>query len=133
VVAGLGVAGGRGHAAQDGGGVDLVLAEGEPVAGGGAGDDLGTEPGPGPGDQHLQRLGRMLGRRVRPDPLDQPAAAAARAQVAGEQPEQAPQPGAGDLLAAVRHPRQQGQRDGHPPSLASRPAAVAAIPGRATE
>ena len=110
----------RGHAArcaaalqQDGRGVDLVLGQRQPVAGRRAGDDVGAQLGPGPGDEDLQRLGRVLRLLVRPQPVDQPGGAAAGAQVAGEQREQAPQPGTGDLLAAVGHPRQQDQLSRH--------------------
>jgi hypothetical protein len=113
VVAGPGPLGGGGRAEQDRRGVDLVLGQGEAVAGGGAGDEVGPELGPGPGDDHLERLGRVLGPLVRPQPLDQPGGAAAPAQIAGEQGEQATRPGAGDLLAAIGHPRQQGELDGH--------------------
>jgi hypothetical protein len=59
------------------------------------------------------RLGGILWLLLRPEPLHQPAAAGARAQIAGKQREQASQPAAGDLLVAERHPRQQRQLDGH--------------------
>ena len=117
VVAGPGAAGAGRGAEQDGGGVDLLLDQGEAVAGGGAGDDVGAQLRPGPGDQNLERLGRVLGLLLRPQALDQPGGAGAGTQVAGEQREQATQPAAGDLLAAPGHPRQQGQLGGHPTSL----------------
>ena len=113
VVAGPGVPRARGRAEQHGGAVDLVLGEGEPVAGRRAGDDVGAQLRAGAGDEDLQRLGRVLRLLVRPEPLHQPGGAAARAQVAGQQREQPAQPRAGDLLAAVGHPRQQDQVGGH--------------------
>jgi hypothetical protein len=93
VVAGRGVPGGRGRAEQDGRGVDLVVGQRQAVAGGGAGDDVGAQLGPGAGDDHLQRLGRVLGLLLRPEPLHQPGGAAAAAQVAGEQSQQPTRPG----------------------------------------
>jgi energy-coupling factor transporter ATP-binding protein EcfA2 len=93
VIAGLGVPGCRGRAEQDGRGVDLVVGQRQAVAGGGAGDDVGAQLGPGAGDDHLQRLGRVLGLLLRPEPLHQPGGAAAAAQVAGEQSQQPTRPG----------------------------------------
>ena len=69
----------RGRAVQDGGRVDLVLAQGKPVPGGCAGDEVGAQLCPGAGDQDLKRLGRVLGPLVRPEPVHQPYGAAARA------------------------------------------------------
>jgi hypothetical protein len=113
MVTGAGVPRGRRGAQQHRRGVDLVLAQGKAVAGRGGGDDVGAQLGPGAGDQNPERPGRVLGQLVRPEPLHQPGGAAAGAQIAGEQGQQAAQSGAGDLLVAVGHPRQQRQLDGH--------------------
>jgi hypothetical protein len=118
VVAGAGEPGARRRPQQHGRGVDLLVGQREAVAGGRAGDDVGAQLRPGPGDDHLEGLGRVLGQLLRPEPLDQPGGAAAPAEVAGEQREQATRPGTGDLLTAVRHPGQQGQLDGHPTRVA---------------
>jgi hypothetical protein len=80
----------------------------------------------------------VLGLLVRPQPFHQAGRAAARAQVPGEQREEATQPGAGDLLVAVRHPRQQGQLDGHGTRVAghltgSRSLGVAGAPPHARQ
>jgi len=72
VVAGAGVPCARGCTEQDRGGVDLVLAQGQAVAGGGAGDDVGAQLPSGAGDEDLERLGRVLGLLVRPEPVHQP-------------------------------------------------------------
>jgi ABC-2 type transport system ATP-binding protein len=53
------------------------------------GIDLEVPEGTIAGDKDLQRLGRVLGLLVRPEPLHQPGGAAARAQVTGEQREEA--------------------------------------------
>ena len=119
VVAGAGEPGGRRRAAEDRRGVDLLVGQRQAVAGGCAGDHVGAELGPGAGDDDLQRLGRVLGLLVRPEPVHQPGGAAAGAQVTGKQRQEATQPGAGDLTAAVGHPRQQGQLNGHPTRVAS--------------
>ncbi len=38
---------------------------------------VGAHLGPGAGDDHLERLGRVLGQLVRPEPLHQPGRAGA--------------------------------------------------------
>jgi len=53
MVAGAGVPCARGCTEQDRGGVGLVLAQGKPVAGGGAGDDVGAQLPSGAGDGDL--------------------------------------------------------------------------------
>jgi hypothetical protein len=119
VVAGTGVPCARGRAEQDSRGIDLVRAQGQPVTGRCAGDDAGAQLGPGAGHENLQRLDRVLGLPVRPEALHQPGGAAARTQVGSQEREETTHPGTGDLLAAVGHPRQQGQFGGHPARLAS--------------
>ncbi|KUO17233.1 hypothetical protein AQJ91_32215 [Streptomyces dysideae] len=74
-------------------GVDLVLAEGEPVAAGRTGDDLGAEQRPGPRDQDLQRLRRVLRLRVGPQP-------------ATSRP--APHPARGSPASSASSPRSRG-------------------------
>jgi hypothetical protein len=135
LVAGLGAAGGRRRPQLGHRGVDLVLAKGEPVAGRGGDDEVGAQLGSGAGDEDLQRLRRVLGLLVRPEPFHQPGGAAAPAQVAGEQRQEAAQPRRGDLPALVGHPRQQRQLGAHPTSLASSPPASlmpAPAPGAST-
>ncbi len=114
MVPGPGPARARGGVQQQGGGVDLVLGEGEPVSSGRTGDDVGAQLRPRPGDEDLHRLPRPLGQLVRPQPFHEPLAAAARAQVACQQREKAADPGRGDLLSAIGDTRQQGQVGGHP-------------------
>ena len=65
-----------------------------PVADGGGGDDVGAQLRSGARDQNLQRLGRILGLLVRPQPLHQPGGATAGAQIAGKRREQSAQPAA---------------------------------------
>jgi hypothetical protein len=127
VVAGPGPRGGLGGAEQDRGAVDLLLGRREPVAGRGAGDDVGAELGPDPGDEDLERLGRILGLFVRPESVHQPRGTAPGAQVVGEEGEQTAHPGPDDLPVPVGNPRQQGQLDGRPSRLASPSAAELSV------
>lgn len=103
---------------QQGGAVDLVLGECEPVSGRRAYEDVGVQLRPRPGHEDLHRLSRPLRQLVRPQPCHQPFGAAACAQVAREQREETAEPGRGDLLSAIGDTRQQGQVGGHPYRLA---------------
>lgn len=123
VVPGPGPVRARGGVQQQGGAVDLILGEREPVSGRRAREDVEAQLRPGPGDEDLQRLSRPLRQLARPQPCDQPLGAAARAQVARQQREEGAEPGRGDLLSAVGDTRQQGQVGGHPCRLAEAPAA----------
>ncbi len=129
VFAGAGAALARGRARSTAEASTWSSPSAEPVAGRRAEDDVRAEPRAGAGHQDLQRLGGVLGSLVRPQRVDQPGGAAARAQVAGQQREQAARPGAGDLHAAVGHPRQQNQLDRH--SRESNESAQAAKPSTA--
>src|SRR6266540_3300147 len=120
MIAGGGVPRACRRARQDSRGVHLVLAQRQLVTGGRPGDEVGVHLGPGTGHQDLQCLERVLRSALRPESLHQPHGAAARAQVIGEQRDQPPQPGPGDLLASVGRPGQQGQLDGHDTRLSSR-------------
>ena len=100
VVAGAGMPRAGRRAEQDGAGVDLILAQREAVAEGRGGDDLRAQLRAGAGDQNLERLGRVLGLLVRPQPLHQPGGAAAPAQVIGEKGEQTVQARSRNLLVA---------------------------------
>lgn len=113
VVPGPGPVGCGSSVEQQGGSVDLVLGEGEPVSGGRADDQVGAQLGPRPGHKDLQRLSRPLRQLVRPQPFHQPLGAAAGAQGAREQREKPSEPGRGDLLSATGDTRQQGQVYGH--------------------
>lgn len=119
VVPGPGPVRAGGCAQQQGGTVDLVLGECEPVSGRREYEDVGAQLRPRPGHEYLQRLSRLPRQLVRPQPCHQPLDAAARAQVAREQREESAEPGRGDLLSAIGDTRQQGQVDGHPCRLAS--------------
>jgi hypothetical protein len=104
---------------QHGGGIDLLLAEREPVPAGGAGDGLGPELRPGPGDQDLHRLGRVLRQLLRPQALDQQRRTAPGAQLVREQREQPSDARAGDPQATKGDIGQQRQFDGHQRILGS--------------
>jgi hypothetical protein len=98
-----GALGGRRRAEPDGRSVDLLLTEGEPIAGGRAEDDLRTQLRAGAGDEYLERLGRVLGLLLRPEPVHETGCTAARVQIVGEQRDQGSDPRAADLLTAERH------------------------------
>ncbi|WP_435157159.1 hypothetical protein [Amycolatopsis sacchari] len=67
--------------------VDLLVGQGEAVAGGRAGDHVGTEQGARPGHEDLQRLGGVLGLVVGPQPFDEACRPAPAPQVGGQQGE----------------------------------------------
>jgi hypothetical protein len=91
----------------------LILAKREAVSARRADDDAGAEAGPGPGHEDLQGLARMLGLLVWPQRVHQPGRAAPQMGVCSQERKQTRQPGAGNLQAAVPHPRQQGQLNRH--------------------
>ena len=113
VVPGPGPVRARGGVQQQGGTVDLILGQGEPVSGRRARQDVGAQLRPRPRHEDLHRLPRPLRQFGRPQPRHQPLGAASRTQVAREQREQAAEPGRCDLLSAIGDTRQQGQVGGH--------------------
>ncbi len=111
----------RGGVQQQGGAVDLVSGEVEPVSGRRADDEVGAELRPRPRHEDLQRLPRPLRQLVRPQPFHQPLGAAPGPQVPREQREQPAQPGRGDLLSSAGDTREQGEVNGHPCRLTKVP------------
>ncbi len=79
--------------------VDVGGGQGQPVAAGGALDDLRAGRGPRPGDHDLERLGRVGGDVVAPDLLDQRRLGQAARAGVGEAPEQRVGPLPRDRLA----------------------------------
>ncbi|MFP3989410.1 ATP-binding cassette domain-containing protein [Streptomyces sp. E11-3] len=83
--------------------VDLLLPEGEPIAGGRAGDDIHAQLGTSPRNQNPQRVHRIPRLLIGPEPLHQLRGTAPHPQIAREQCEQPPEPGSGDLPPVVGH------------------------------
>lgn len=111
----------RGSVQQQGGAVDLVLSEREPIATRRARQDIGAQLRPRPGDEDVHRLAWSLRQSLRPQPFHEPLTATARAQVTCEQREEAAKPWCGDFPPAIGHSWQKDQVSGHLCTLTNTP------------
>ncbi len=107
---------GIGHQALEDPGVDRLGCQREPVAPVGTHDRLGSELGPQPRHQHLQRLPRDGGRVVAPHLVDQ-AQVGHPGGVQGERGQEVGRAGPGHRRAVVRHLVEEPQQDGHDASI----------------